>query len=88
MKLHVRCKTSDEPSVVFIMWKGEQIGVCARCWTRIAEKDWETGNSPKLTMEELLSDKARFGENPVETEYKLRGMKNAKGTESEEEEIE
>jgi hypothetical protein len=76
MKLHVRCKTLEDPAIVYITWKKKgQIGVCAKCWERIADKDWETGDSPKSTMEEILSDKARFGENPVETEYKLRGKK-------------
>lgn len=88
MKLHVRCKTPEDPCIVYITWgKKGTIGVCEKCWIRIADKDWETGDSPKPTMEEILSDKSRFGENPVETEYKLRGKKVEEQTENEEEDF-
>jgi hypothetical protein len=89
MKLHVRCKTPEDPAIVYITWKKKgQLGVCAKCWERIADKDWETGDSPKPTMEDILSDKARLGENPVETEYKLKGKKvDPNETENEEEDF-
>lgn len=88
MKLHVRCKTPEEPCIVFIVWKkGEQIGVCDKCWSKIADKDWETGKGPKPTMEEVLSDKNRFGDNPIETEYKFRGATKDAETDEKEEEI-
>lgn len=75
LKLHKKCSTPLEPSILFITKDGEQIGVCEKCWKRIADGDWEVGDAPKLTMEDILSDKSRYGENPVETEYKLRGKK-------------
>jgi hypothetical protein len=85
MKLHKRCKTPEEPAIVYIVWNGETVGVCAKCWEKISDKDWETGDSPKPTMEEILSDKARFGENPVETELRPRGKKLEKKPEEENE---
>lgn len=87
MKLHVRCKTPEDPAIVYITWKKKGVvGVCAKCWERIADKDWETGDSPKPTMEEILSDKSRFGENPVLTEYKYRGVKENEPSKEEEDE--
>lgn len=74
MHIHRRCKTSEEPCIVYIVWKGETLGVCDKCWSRFPA-DLEWGDMSKPTMEEILFGKARFGENPIETEYKLRGKK-------------
>lgn len=87
LKLHVRCKTPEDPCIIFIQKEHKTIGVCDNCWKRIADKNWEVGDCPTPTMEEVLSDKSRFGENPVETEYKYRGVKESEKP-SEEEEIE
>jgi len=75
LKLHKKCSTPLEPSILFIVKDGEQIGVCEKCWKRIADGDWEIGDGPKPTMEEIFSEKAKFGENPVETELRPRGKK-------------
>jgi hypothetical protein len=76
MKVRVRCKTPDEPAAVFIMWgrKG-QISVCAKCWEKIADKDWECGNEPIPTLESLFSDEAKGLIGAVLTEYVPKGSK-------------
>ena len=74
MHIHRRCKTPDEPSIVYIVWKNEQLGICKLCWEKFPV-DLEWGDSPKPTMEDIFSDKSRLGDNPVETEYKLKGKK-------------
>jgi hypothetical protein len=84
LKLHKNCSTPLEPSIVYIEKDKETIGVCEKCWAKIADKDWEIGNSPKPTMEDIFSDKSRLGDNPVETEYKERGVKNDEPSEEEE----
>lgn len=86
LKLHKTCSTPLEPSIIYVEKNGENIGVCEKCWTKIADKDWELGNSPKLTMEQVLSDETRFGKNPTLTVYKERGL--TKTLESGEEENE
>ena len=75
LRVHKACHTPEDPCILYIQADGKTIGVCAKCWEKIADNDWEVGNGPKPTMEDILSDKSRFGENPVETEYKLRGKK-------------
>jgi hypothetical protein len=85
LKLHVRCNSPDDPTCVIIQKGDEQIGVCEKCWKRIAEKDWEIGSAPRPILSELLSDNARFGENPIETEYKFRGKKDEESPTEEEE---
>jgi hypothetical protein len=87
LKLHVRCKSPEDPCIIFVQKIEKQVGVCDKCWKRIADKDWEVGNSPTLTMEEILSDKSRGLEGAVLTEYKYRGVKESE-PKSEEEEIE
>lgn len=84
LKLHKKCSTPLEPSIVYIEKDKETIGICGPCWAKIADKDWEIGNSPKLTMEDIFSDKSRFGDNPVLTEYKERGVKENEPSEEEE----
>ena len=69
MHIHRRCKTPENPCIVYIVWKGEQLGICSKCWEKFP-LDLEWGDSPKLTIKELLSDESRFGNNPIETEYK------------------
>jgi hypothetical protein len=85
LKIHKRCKTPDEVCVIFVQLPKEKVGICRVCWDKIAEKDWEVGDSPKLTMEDILSDKVRLGDNPVETEYKYRGVKEDEEPNKEEE---
>ena len=85
LHIHKKCSTPMEPSIVFLQIENESIGLCDRCWSKVANSDLEWGNSPKLTIEEILSDKARFGENPVETEYKWRGVVKEAETKEDEE---
>jgi len=73
LKVHKRCKTPDEISILFIQTPKEQVGICNTCWGKIADKDWEIGDGPKPTMEDILSDKSRGLEGAVLTEYKYRG---------------
>lgn len=75
MKLHTRCSTPEDPCIIYIRKGDKTVGICEKCWGRIADKEWEVGDGLKLTMEDIFSDKSRYGENPVETEYKLRGKK-------------
>jgi hypothetical protein len=71
MKFRVTCQTPEEPALVYVIWKNKgQIGICKLCWEKIADKKWECGDSVRPDIKELLSDKARFGENPILTEYK------------------
>jgi hypothetical protein len=85
LKLHIRCKTPEDPCIIYIQVKDkEAIGVCEKCWSRIASKDWEIGDGPKLTMEDILSEKSRVGDNPVLTEYKERGVKEYEPNKEEE----
>ena len=71
LKLRVICKTLNEPDYMFIVWKKKgQIGICKSCWAKIGDKNWECGKDPRPNMKDLLSDRARFGENPIETVYK------------------
>lgn len=83
MRIHRRCKTPDEPSIVYIVWKNEQLGICKSCWEKFPA-DLEWGDSPKLTMEDILSEKSRVGDNPVLTEYKERGVKEYEPNKEEE----
>lgn len=85
LKVHKRCKTPNEVCIIFIQLPKEQIGICDTCWKKIADKDWEVGDGPKPTMEEILSDKSRGIEGATLTEYKYRGVKESETTEDEEE---
>lgn len=86
LKLHKKCATPLEPSIVYIEKNKEKIGICEKCWIKIAEKDWEVGNSLKLTMEDILSDKSRLGDNPILTEYIIKGKKDDEPNEEKEDE--
>lgn len=82
MKIHRRCKTPEEPCVVYIVWKSENVGICKRCWEKFPE-DLEWGNTPRPTMEQILSEESRVGKNPTLTEYKERGLTQAPESEEE-----
>lgn len=84
LKLHKKCSTPLDPSIVYIVKDEGNIGICEKCWAKIADKDWEWGNSPKLTMEQILSEESRVGKNPTLTEYKIRGNKKGKFSDSDE----
>jgi hypothetical protein len=85
LKVHKKCHTPDEKITLYISIGDKTIGVCDKCWAKIADKDWEVGNGPKLTIEEILSDKSRGLEGAVETEYKLKDKKLGEQTKEEEE---
>ena len=36
---HKECKGNDIE--VYILFRGERLPICRRCWTRLAEKDME-----------------------------------------------
>lgn len=76
MHVHYRCKTLDEPPAIYIMWKNKgQIGICAKCWEKIADKDWECGTDLPPTLESLFSDEAKGLVGAVLTEYVPKGSK-------------
>lgn len=75
LKLHKKCSTPLEPFILYIVKDKETLGICLKCWNRISDGGWEIGDLPKPTMEEIFSDKMRFGENPIETDYKLKSLK-------------
>jgi hypothetical protein len=62
--------TPDEPNAVYLVWNGETIGLCRRCWDRIADTDVEWGDNPKPENFAQLLESARGLEGAVETEYK------------------
>jgi hypothetical protein len=61
------------------------VGICAGCWAKIANSDYEWGTDPKPTLEQIFSDEARFGKDPVLTEYKPHVKKSDEPKEEEEE---
>ena len=54
MRIHLR-NCDDQKIAVYIMWKGEQIGLCLGCWNKIADKDisWGNGNGENKIEEEI-----------------------------------
>jgi len=83
MKIRRRCKTPEEPYVLYIVWKGETLGICKQCWERFPD-DLEWGESPKSTIEEILSDKSRGLEGAIETEYRFKEKKLGEQTKEDE----
>jgi hypothetical protein len=76
LKLRVTCETPDSPIKLYIQLKKKGlIAICNDCWERIGNKNWECGKDPRPTLESLFSDRARFGENPIPTEYKAKEIK-------------
>lgn len=73
LKIRKKCSTPMEPSIVFLQLNGDVIGLCQKCWNKVADSDLEWGDSPKVTMEEVLSEKSRGIEGATLTEYKYRG---------------
>lgn len=87
LKVRVSCHTPDDPVSVYVQKKKNLIGICAKCWEKIGDKDWEVGNFPRPIMKELLSDKVRFGDNPVETEFKYKSKEEKLNEEDKEEDF-
>jgi len=55
-KLHRKCTNPLDPIAVFITWKnGKQLGLCEKCWSKIADSDLEWGEEeiPKDFMMDL-----------------------------------
>jgi hypothetical protein len=75
LKIRKKCRTPLEQPYIYIKKEKETLAICQKCWDRIAEGDWEIGDNPKLTMEQILSDTSRMGENPVETEIRQKKSK-------------
>jgi len=75
MRIHRRCKNLTDQIAIYIIWKGQQLGLCNNCWNWISDnkRDIEWGDDPKPTLADLLSDKARGLERAIPTEYKGRG---------------
>jgi hypothetical protein len=87
LKVHKRCKTPTDPIAVIIRKDDENIEICKSCWQKISDKDWEVGDKPKPTMEEIISDKSRGIEGAIETEYS-RWKKRDEETDEKDEEVE
>ena len=39
---------------VVVHKKGQDIEVCGPCWSKIGDKDWEVGDDPRPTIEEIF----------------------------------
>ena len=75
MKLRVKCQTPEEPAAVFVKWKKKgELAVCAKCWEKIAVKDWECGDDSRPTFESLFSDEAKGLVGAVPYEYLGKGL--------------
>lgn len=75
MKIHRICRTPDDPISILIIWKNEEIGLCNKCWEKVAPSDIEWGDDPTPTIESILSDEAKGLIGAVETEYVQKGSK-------------
>jgi len=45
LKLGYR-KCSNQEITVIIMWKGKEVGLCEKCWRKIAKSDLEWSETP------------------------------------------
>jgi hypothetical protein len=94
MNLRVQCATPEEPIHVFVVLKKRehkqivsvQVGICQTCWEKIGDKKWECGDSLRISIKELTSDKARGLEGAVLTEYKPKENKKLADQEEDDEE--
>lgn len=84
LHIHKKCGTPLEPITLTIEFGNDKVDLCNKCWSKICNTDLEWGNTPRPTMEQILSEETRVGKNPTLTEYKIRGIKKGKFSDSDE----
>lgn len=47
LKIKKKCSTPEDPITVYIMWKGEKLGLCQKCWYKVSDSDLEWGDSDR-----------------------------------------
>jgi hypothetical protein len=87
LKIRKRCKTPEEAISVIIMWNGEPVELCKKCWERIPP-DLTWGDDKIPTMEEIFGRRIKEEQEATVTEYRLKDKKGVIQNESEEEDVE
>lgn len=76
LKIGKKCCTPTDPIAIYIAQKdGGQIGLCAKCWAKIANTDFEVGDDPKPEDFQLWLSEGRGEEGTTLTEFKYHDKK-------------
>lgn len=69
LKIHRKCTNPTDPIAVLIMKDEKQIGLCSKCWTKVAESDYEWGDEPRIKNFKKWLEEGRGLKGVVETIY-------------------
>jgi len=89
LKIHRRCATPTDPIAVFIMLDEKQVGLCDKCWGKVAVSDFEWGLDPKIENFQEWLERERGLEGGILTDYDptKKGASKYKTIQQEDEEI-
>lgn len=86
LKIHRKCTSpAEEPAIVYIVTDAGNVGLCEKCWGKVADSDLEWGPDPRPTVEEIFGRRAKEEAEATPTEYKPKSDKKTDQEKEEEE---